>query len=177
MSEVYEKILETCKPRGQFKQCYWYFADTIGRNEKIFFVLLSSQISGRMYNTVVSIQCMIWKFCHSLTLCRCLKTIIDSKWQKQVRWVVLGLSQEGACTELFENFSENSLKGDQSNDTKFNPPLFSLVNTFKCFFGWSLLINSYQTDTNFSRRVWAQMWGGPPLPPSPLRRYALLAAI
>jgi hypothetical protein len=23
------------------------------------------------------------------------------------------------------------LKADQSNDTKFNPPLFSLVNTFK----------------------------------------------
>jgi hypothetical protein len=31
---------------------------------------------------------------------------------------------------LFENFSENRLKEDQSNDTKFNPPLFSLVNTF-----------------------------------------------
>ncbi len=36
----------------------------------------------------------------------------------------------GDCTNLFENFSENSLKGDLSNDTTHNPPLFSLVNTF-----------------------------------------------
>jgi len=41
--------------------------------------------------------------------------------------------QNGVCTDSFENLSENSLnlKGDQSNDTNFNPPLFSLVNTFK----------------------------------------------
>jgi hypothetical protein len=32
---------------------------------------------------------------------------------------------------LFENFSVNSLRGDLSNSTTFNPPLFSLVNTFK----------------------------------------------
>jgi hypothetical protein len=32
---------------------------------------------------------------------------------------------------LFENHSENSLKPDLSNDTTANPPLFSLVNTFK----------------------------------------------
>jgi hypothetical protein len=32
---------------------------------------------------------------------------------------------------LFENLSEISLKGDLSNDTTSNPPLFSLVNTFK----------------------------------------------
>jgi hypothetical protein len=32
---------------------------------------------------------------------------------------------------LFENFSENSLKGDLSNAANSNPPLFSLVNTFK----------------------------------------------
>jgi hypothetical protein len=30
-----------------------------------------------------------------------------------------------------ENLSENSLKGDLSNANTFNPPLFSLVNTFK----------------------------------------------
>ncbi len=48
----------------------------------------------------------------------------------RVRWAVLGLSQEGICTDSFENLSENRLNGDQSNDTKFNPPLFSLVNTF-----------------------------------------------
>ncbi len=33
--------------------------------------------------------------------------------------------------DLFENFSENSLKGDLSNNTTLNPPLFSLVNTIK----------------------------------------------
>jgi hypothetical protein len=32
---------------------------------------------------------------------------------------------------LFENHSEKSLKPYQSNDTSVNPPLFSLVNTFK----------------------------------------------
>jgi hypothetical protein len=32
---------------------------------------------------------------------------------------------------LVENLSVNSLKGDLSNATTFNPPLFSLVNTFK----------------------------------------------
>jgi hypothetical protein len=32
---------------------------------------------------------------------------------------------------LFENFRENSLKRDLSNGTTTNPPLFSLVNTFK----------------------------------------------
>jgi hypothetical protein len=35
---------------------------------------------------------------------------------------------------LFENFSVNSLKGDLSNPITFNPPLFSLVNTFKLLY-------------------------------------------
>jgi hypothetical protein len=34
---------------------------------------------------------------------------------------------------LAENFSENNLKGDLPNVATFNPPLFSLVNTFKQF--------------------------------------------
>jgi hypothetical protein len=33
---------------------------------------------------------------------------------------------------LAENFSENDFKGDLSNVATFNPPLFSLVNTFNC---------------------------------------------
>jgi hypothetical protein len=45
--------------------------------------------------------------------------------------VVLCLSHHGACADSFENFRENSLKGDLSNDITLNPPLFSLVNTFK----------------------------------------------
>ncbi len=36
-----------------------------------------------------------------------------------------------ALHRFFENFRENSLKGDLSNDITLNPPLFSLVNTFK----------------------------------------------
>jgi hypothetical protein len=43
----------------------------------------------------------------------------------------LGLLQNGAFTNLFENLSVNSLKEDSSNATTFNPPLFSLVDTFK----------------------------------------------
>ncbi len=48
-----------------------------------------------------------------------------------VRWVVSGLPQDGACTDLFKNLSEISLKEDLSYATTFNQPLFSLVNTFK----------------------------------------------
>jgi hypothetical protein len=48
--------------------------------------------------------------------------------------VVLCLSQDGACTDSLENFCENSLKGDLSNDITLNPPVFSLVGTFKNVF-------------------------------------------
>jgi hypothetical protein len=37
-----------------------------------------------------------------------------------------GLSQNGDCTDLFENLCVNSLKEDLANATPFNPPLFSL---------------------------------------------------
>ncbi len=33
-------------------------------------------------------------------------------------------AQDGDCIDLFENFSENSLKEDLSNDTTLTPPLF-----------------------------------------------------
>ncbi len=45
--------------------------------------------------------------------------------------MVLCLSQDGTCTESFENFRDKSLKGGLSNDITLNPPLLSLVNTFK----------------------------------------------
>jgi hypothetical protein len=48
--------------------------------------------------------------------------------------MVLCLSHDGACTDSFENFREISLKGDLSNDVTLNPPLFSLVSTFKLTF-------------------------------------------
>jgi hypothetical protein len=47
--------------------------------------------------------------------------------------LLLGLSQDGALTDFFENLSVNSLKGDLSNATTFNPSLFSLVDTFEHF--------------------------------------------
>jgi hypothetical protein len=59
-----------------------------------------------------------------------LEAIIVANDRNRVRGAVLGLSQDGACTDLFENLSVNSLKGDLSNATTFKPPLFSLVNTF-----------------------------------------------
>jgi hypothetical protein len=39
--------------------------------------------------------------------------------------------KDGACTDFFENLSENTLKGDLLDANTFNPPLFSLVDTFK----------------------------------------------
>ncbi len=60
----------------------------------------------------------------------------------RVRWVVLCLSQDGACTESFENFRDISLKGGLSNNITLNPPLFSLENTFKlAWFG--KCVNNY----------------------------------
>jgi hypothetical protein len=59
------------------------------------------------------------------------KQLLIANDTNRVLGAVLGLSQDGACTESFKNFRENSLKGDLSNDITFNPPLFSLVNTFK----------------------------------------------
>ncbi len=59
------------------------------------------------------------------------KQLLFANDRKRVRGAVLGHSQDGACTDLFENLSVNSLKGDFSNATTFKPPLFSLVNTFK----------------------------------------------
>jgi hypothetical protein len=97
----------------------------------MLYIRMSSHTSGRMYNTVVWIKCMMWEVCRSPTLCRYLETILISNDINRVRWVVLGLSQDGVCNDSFGNLSENSLKGDQSNDTKFKPHLFSLVNTFK----------------------------------------------
>ena len=59
------------------------------------------------------------------------KQLLIANDRNRVRWLVLGLSQDGASMDLYENHSEDSLKGDLSNDTTVNPPLFSLVNTFK----------------------------------------------
>ncbi len=63
------------------------------------------------------------------------KQLLISNDRNRVRWAILGLSQDGVCRDSLENFSVKSLKLDQSNDTKFNPPFFSLVNAFKQDFG------------------------------------------
>ncbi len=68
------------------------------------------------------------------------KQLLFANKRNRVRWVVLGLSQDGACTDLSENFSEDSLKGDLSNDNIVSPPLFSLVNTFKWFRKFFLIL-------------------------------------
>ncbi len=69
--------------------------------------------------------------------------------RNRVRWVVLGLLQDGACNKFLENLSENTLKGDLSNVTtfSFNPPLFSLVDidTFndqklKTIYSWEFFL-------------------------------------
>ncbi len=52
------------------------------------------------------------------------KQLLYANDRNRVPWVVIGLSQDGACIDLFENHSEKSLKGDLTNDTTVNRPLF-----------------------------------------------------
>jgi hypothetical protein len=47
---------------------------------------------------------------------------------------------------LYENHSENSLKGDLSNDTTVSPPLFSLVNTFNVLCLQETICNVYSVQ-------------------------------
>jgi hypothetical protein len=63
------------------------------------------------------------------------KQLLIANERNKVHWLFLVLLQDGACMDLYENRSEKSLKGDPSNDTFDNPPLFSLVNTFKGNYG------------------------------------------
>jgi len=44
--------------------------------------------------------------------------------RNRVLGAVLGRSQDGACTNLFENLNVNSLMGDLSNATTFSPFFF-----------------------------------------------------
>ncbi len=83
--------------------------------------------------TIPLFQLSVWceKFVPARHYAVIWKQLLFANKRNRVRWVVLGLSQDGACTDLFENFSENSLKRNLSNDTTVTPPLFSLVNTFK----------------------------------------------
>jgi hypothetical protein len=60
--------------------------------------------------------------------------------------MVLCLSQDGACTDSFENFRDNSLKGGLTNYITLTPPLFSLENTFKP----SLAVKKGRSNTNLT---------------------------
>jgi hypothetical protein len=62
---------------------------------------------------------------------------------------VLGLSQDGASTNLFENFRQNRLKRDLSIGITTNPPLFSLVNTFKPPSNCNQLLYRHGESDNF----------------------------
>ena len=83
------------------------------------------ETSGRMYKKV----CDVKSVTHPNTV-----PLLENNYCVQMieaGFAVLGLSQDGACTDLFQNLSVNSLKGDLSNATTFKLPLFSLDNTFK----------------------------------------------
>ncbi len=117
-----------------------------------FRFLPSSQISGRMYNTVVSIKCLMWKVCRSPTLCRSLQPIIGliSNERNRVRWVILGLSEDGTCTDLSENSSVNSLNWNLSNATMPLPThLFS---------HWSMPLKQYYAERSLHKYFYRGFW-------------------
>ena len=143
-----KKIRETCMPRGEFKYRYWFFADTpniawiISAIWKDFLwrADLYRLLKYRGWCTIPMFQLSLR--CEKFAAARHHSVIgnqlLFANNRNRVRWVVLCLSHDGACTDSFENFREISLKGDLSNDIAPNPPLFSLVNTFKHNF-WNLL--------------------------------------
>jgi hypothetical protein len=97
--------------------------------------------------------------------------------RKKVRWVVLCLPHDGACTESFENFREISLKGDPSNDITLNPPLFSLVNTFKMIPYWTLYPRgiNWKTPHLFCCVVFFGSYSS--IPPTPLGIHIFLLSV
>ncbi len=131
-------------PRGKFKHRFWYFADTPnnGRSNSVIWKDLwwrpdfYRHLKLRGGCTIPMFQLSVW--CEKCVAARHYsvigKKLLFANNRNRVRWVVLCLSQDGACTDLFENCSENSsLKGDLSNNTTLNPPLFSLKNFPPCF--------------------------------------------
>jgi hypothetical protein len=44
---------------------------------------------------------------------------IDAVFANSYCFQIIGLSQDGACTDIFENLSVNSIKRDLSNDVTF----------------------------------------------------------
>ncbi len=93
--------------------------------------LPSSQISGRIAIPLFQLSVLCEKCVAAGHYSVIENQLKFANNRNRVRGAVLCLSQDGACTNLFENFREYSLKRDLSNDTTDNPSLFSLVNTFK----------------------------------------------
>ncbi len=139
-SEAYEKIWETCMPR-EFKHRYWFFADApnIGKNGSVIWkdllwiiiITVFSNIGEDVHCTIpfqISVQCENCAAArHYAVIC---KQLLNANYLNRVRWVVLEPLQDGACTDFFEILSENSLKGDLSNATTFNPPHWSIPLNF-----------------------------------------------
>ncbi len=88
------------------------------------------------------------------------KQLLFANNRNRIRWAVLGLSKDEGWIDLFENLSVNSLKGDLSNAITFNPPLFSLVNTFNPLLfirGLSCLFRRVQTSQNCLKLTWISL--------------------
>ncbi len=75
--------------------------------------LLSLQITGRMFQFSVLYEKCVAAWHYGVIG----KQLFISNYRHSVRWEVLGLSQDGVCTDSFKNFIMESLKRDQSNDT------------------------------------------------------------
>jgi hypothetical protein len=58
------------------------------------------------------------------------KQLLIANERNRVRWLVIGLSQDGACMDLYENHSENSLKVDLSNDATVSQPTSFLIGQY-----------------------------------------------
>ncbi len=127
--------------RGEFNHRYWFFTDTpnvawivsVIRKDLLWRAELYQLLKYREGCTIPLFELSVWfekgvAARHYAVICKQLLNANDINW---FRRVVLGLLQDGAYTDFFENLGENSLKGDLSNATTFNRPLFSLGDTFK----------------------------------------------
>ncbi len=127
-------------PLGEFKHRYCFFADApnIARNCSVTWKFYDGEPILTVFSNIgedVQYRCLklsVWceKCAGADHYADIGKQLLFANDRNRVGWVVLGLSHDGASTDLFENYSEHSLLGDLSNDTTVNPPLFSLVNTF-----------------------------------------------
>ncbi len=118
VSELCEKSREACRPRGEFKHRYWFFADT-PNIVRIFCVIwkdlswLADPCRHLKYRggcTIVLFQISVW--CEKFVAARQdadigIQLLIANN-SNRVRGAVLGLSQDRVCTDLFENLSVNS---------------------------------------------------------------------